>query len=249
MADTDSEDQPLKITYNIKFWVLQTLNWLGYILVTVIFIPWALAMHVVLGILAIPLAPLFIWGTGRNIFLYAYVITVMLPGKFIWFNFLRSNRRRGKVWDFEMGRPRPVPFDRRRRLSEAATRAPQTTSAFLTKLPPELRVQIYSHVFVGNSAHLHVMQHKTVRSTMRVPTISISSCPCTLKHDEDDIEEISCNHPSYKPMIQSQDKATGEYEMRDCGRLAMLRSCSQVYNEAIDLLYSEYNRISLLDCV
>lgn len=240
MPDED-ENQPLKVTYNIKFWFFQILNWLAYILVTIIFIPWALAMHVVLGLLAIPLSPLFCWSTGRNVFLYSYVITVMLPGKFIWFNFLRNNRRRGKIWDFEMGKPRPVPPQSRRRVSSSIAMTSQNASPFLIKLPPEVRQQIYRHIFIGNSSHLHIVQHKTEKSTMRVPKINIASYPCAHDHDEDDLEELSCNHPSYKSAIPSQAKTAEWYRTSNCGRLAILQSCRQIYKESINLLYSKSN--------
>ena len=127
------------LVHNTWFWFWQAVHWIGYGLISLIYVPWAIAMHLVILALLIPGAPLCCWRNGRKFFIYVYVITVVLPGKFIWMHMWIVTKRRGREWDFEMGRPRPIPLQSRRRLSEeihAAGNQLQEKSAFLTKLPP-----------------------------------------------------------------------------------------------------------------
>lgn len=241
-SGSEADDHPPKTTHNIWFWFWQSLSWLGYALVSVVYIPWALAVHFAIGALAIPLFPLCCMQRGRKVFIYAYVIAVLLPGRFIWFNFLIRNRRRGKVWDFEMGRPRPVPLKSRRRLSQdlsPAGKAFQTPSMFLTKLPPEVRLQIYRHLFIGRSTHFHIVQYKIQGSRAKPPSTKIRGYACTREFVGTHSTKCSCilgacggNNPPH-----SFDKSCYE----DCGgaRVAILQTCRLVYTEAVAVLYSQ----------
>lgn len=234
--DTQAPD----LAHNIWFWFWQAVYWIGYGFISLIFIPWAFAMHVLLLAAAIPLAPLCCWRGGRKVFIYFYVLTVMLPGKFIWFNALIRTRRRGKVWDFEMGRPRPIPLESRRRLSEDLPRdrtTSQAKSSFLTKLPPEIRLHIYRDIFVGASDHLHIVQRKVPGSKTKPPKIKIRGYLCAREHGEQKDAKCSCmlgSHAHHDPPHASEVNLPLSYSS---GRLALLQTCRQVYNEAIEQVY------------
>lgn len=230
------------LAHNIWFWFWQIVHWLGYALISVVYVPWAFAMHVIILVLLIPLAPLLCWRGGRKFFIYVYVITVVLPGKFIWFNTLVKTRRRGRVWDFEMGRPRPIPLQSRRRLSEdvePSKTTSQSGSAFLIKLPPEIRIQIYREIFTGASRHLHVVQRKEERSRGRPPVFKIRGYLCAREHGEQKDAKCNCmlgSHAHHSPPHESEVELPLNYSQ---GRLALLQTCRQVYNEAIEQLYRE----------
>ena len=242
MADiTELDDAlPPDLVHNIWFWFWQSLYWLRYALITILYVPWALAMHVVLLALAIPLLPLCSWRGGRKVFIYFYVVTVMLPGKFIWFNSLVRTRRRGRVWDFEMGRPRPIPLESRRRLSEDSERLErpdQSGSAFLTKLPPELRMLIYREIFVGGSDHLHIVQRKVPGTRTKPPTVKIKGYLCAREHQEPKNASCGCmlgSHAHHDPPHASELQLPKDYNR---GKLALLQTCRQIYSEAVEMVY------------
>ena len=245
MADEikETDAQPPDLAHNVWFWFWQAMYWIGYAMVTILYVPWAFVMHALILALAVPFAPLCCWRGGRKFFIYFYVITVMLPGKYIWFNTLVRTRRRGKVWDYEMGRPRPIPLDSRRRLSEdsgTSTKTSQSGSALLTKLPPEIRVLIYRQLFVGESKHLHIVQRKIERLKMKPPTVRIKSHLCAREHS--DPKHAKCNciigaHAHNDPPLEEEIMLPVDYNR---GKLALLQTCKQVYSEAIEQLYREH---------
>ena len=237
----ESDDRPPGLLNNTWFWFCQVLHWIGYTIITLIYVPWALAIHLLLAALAIPFAPALCFRTGRKAFIYTYVVTVMMPGKYIWFNAFIRTKRRGKVWDYEMGKPRAVPQNRRRLshdLQNKATKV-QADSQFLSKLPPEVRLQIYREVFVGGSSHLHIMTRRTKESRTGPPDIKVRGYLCNRKHSEEKFAACGCMvgaHAHHDPPHASEVQLPMQYGN---GRIAILQTCRKVYAEAIDLMYSK----------
>ena len=229
------DDTPPRLASNIGFWLWHGCCWAFYGLVTLIYVPWALAMHVVLAALAIPMIFICCWRAGRQVFLYAYVITVMLPGKFLWANLFRRNRRRARIFDFEMGKPRAIALQKRRRLSVSEQSKCQPTSQLLSKLPPEIRLHIYKHVFVGKSAWFNVMEGEVDPAKMKLgkPNFKTSAYPCVVIDSDitEGTREGTIRSLHRIPMICPNLKYLSN-------ALALLRTCRQVYCEGIDLLYS-----------
>lgn len=249
------DDRPPTLGHNIWFWFWQILHWVYWGLVSVIYIPWALAMHLLLAVAAVPLAPLCCMRNGRKVFIYTYVCAVMLPGKFIWFNAFLRTRRRGQVWDFEMGQPRAINTERRRRLSQDCrkieTGNSQEHSLLFTKLPPEIRLQIYNEVFFGGSSYLHITQSKVRESRRRPPQIKIHGYPCSKDLGGSRTSKCRCISGNHPHQTSSNLDDGGLVEERDTeaasGRIALLQTCRQIYSEAIDLLYrmlSAFHRLA-----
>ena len=235
------DDHPPGMLSNTWFWFWQVLCWIGYTIITLVYVPWALAMHLVLGVLAIPFLPALCTRFGRKVFIYTYVVTVMMPGKYIWFNAFLRTKRRGRIWDYEMGKPRPIPQDRRRLSHDTQVEStkPQKNSPFLSKLPPEVRMQIYKEVFVGCSSHLHIMTRRTKDSRTSPPDIKVRGYLCNRKHSEEKSATCGCMvgaHAHHDPPLPSEVQLPMRYGN---GRIAILQSCKKVYAEAIDLMYSK----------
>ena len=229
------DDAPPRLASNIGFWLWHGFCWFFYGLVTLIYVPWALAMHVVLAALAVPMIFICCWRAGRQVFLYAYVITVMLPGKFLWANLFRRNRRRARIWDFEMGKPRAIPLQKRRRLSVSDQSRCQPTSQLLSKLPPEIRLHIYKHVFVGRIAWFNVMEGEVDPAKMKLgkPNFKTSAYPCLFAEGDisEGTKEAAIRSLHRIPMICKDLKHLSN-------AIALLRTCRQVYLEGINFLYS-----------
>lgn len=235
------DDRPPGIFNSIWFWFWQVIYWIGYSVITIIYVPWALAMHVVLAALAIPFSPALCTLAGRKVFIYTYVVTVMMPGKYIWFNAFLRTKRRGRIWDYEMGKPRAIPQNRRRLSHDQQTgiTRPQNDSTFLSKLPPEIRMQIYKELFVGRSSHLHIINRRTKDSRTSPPDIKVRGYLCNRKHSEEKFATCGCMigaHAHHDPPHASEVQLPMHYGN---GRIAILQSCKKVYAEAIDLMYSK----------
>ncbi|KAL9098831.1 MAG: hypothetical protein Q9163_005574 [Psora crenata] len=231
----DFDDPPPRLVRAIAFWLWHPFCWAFYGLLTLIYIPWALAMHFLLLIAVIPFVFLCFWGGGRKVFLYFYVATVVLPGKLLWFSLFRRNRRRARVYDFEMHKPRAISLQKRRRLSIHEQVHSQPTSQLLTKLPPEIRLHIYRHVIVGSSDWFDVVDGDVspnkIKKGKRV--FKNRAYPCVLT--ESDIEEDALDYNlgvlHRRPRIRVSNNHLA-------AALALLQTCRQVYIEAIDPFYS-----------
>ena len=241
------DDHPPGILSNVCFWFWQITCWIGYAIISLIYVPWALAMHVILAVLAIPFAPVLCSRFGRKVFIYTYVVTVMMPGKYIWFNALLRTKRRGRVWDYEMGRPRAIPPNRRplsHHQHMTAAKA-QEGSRFLSRLPPEIRMQIYRELFVGDSSHLHVLTRRAKVSRTSPPEIQVRGYLCNRSHSEERFASCGCMvgaHAHHDPPISSETELP---TLIGNGRIAILQSCRKIYAEAIDLMYSKIKPPSL----
>ncbi|KAL9124899.1 MAG: hypothetical protein Q9217_005827 [Psora testacea] len=229
------DDPPPKLVRNIAFWLWHIFCWTYYGLVTLVYIPWALAMHAVLIAAAIPLSLLCFWRGGRKVFLYFYCIFVLLPGKFLWFNLYRRNRQRGRVYDFEMDKPRAIPLQNRRRLSVSEQATAQPTSQLLNKLPPEIRHHIYRHAFIGDSAWFDVIDSEVYPDKLKKGkrVFKNRAYPCVLT--ESDTEEDSLD---YNLSILHRTPRICRDDNHLAAGLALLQTCRQIYMEAIGLFYS-----------
>ena len=231
----DFNDPPPRLARSVAFWPWHVFCWTFYCLVTIVYVPWSLAMHGILLAAAIPLSFLCCWRGGRKIFLYFYVITVMLPGKFLWFNLFRRNRRRGRVYDFETDKPRAISLQKRRRLSLPAQVIPQPTSQLLTKLPPEIRLHIYKRAILGDSNWFDVVDREVQPGNHKKGKCVFKNraYPCVITESdlEDDTLENRLSFLHRIPRIRRHDNhlAAG---------LALLRTCRQIYTESIGLFYS-----------
>ncbi|KAL9008651.1 MAG: hypothetical protein Q9173_006244 [Seirophora scorigena] len=128
-----------------------------------------------------------------------------------------AERRRKELLE---NAPQPLPAHRARTLSVLPTSKSQAQSAFLTRLPLEVRQEIYTYVIGSNLAHIvrkgRKLAHVRCKHTQEMDllrwcrTAAIGTC-----HDNASMLASTSN-----------------------GNIALLRSCSQIYNEAISLLYS-----------
>lgn len=242
------DDPRPKLIKNVGFWIWQMACWFFWALVTLVYLPWALAMHIVIGVFALVFSVACCWRRGRQVFLYIYVVSVMLPGKFLWFNFFQLNRRRGRVWDFEMGKPRPIPLQDRRRVSVSDHTLIQTSSPLFSKLPAEIRMRIYREVLVGDADWFNIIEGSTskpFKDPKKKPKRDFKAVayPCTWREyvlDEPGLEEEGIRSLHRVPHIRRD-------VTRKSGGPALLRTCRLIYKESIDLLYTQptFNFIDL----
>ncbi len=147
--------------------------------------------------------------------------------------------KREREWDYEMGKPIPLPRDRKRRLSQIRSKIGfQSSSSFLAKLPVEIRLEIYKYAIVQDSNHVHLAVHWTRRPGERGTYSHIHGHPCNQPLTEIPVSDCNCNH-SVSAGVQRPHNQFIIPENHGRGRLALPRTCTQVYRETIDLLYSE----------
>lgn len=129
---------------------------------------------------------------------------------------------------------------------------------FFTKLPFEIRLQIYKEVIVGNGEHVHVVVH----SPMRSPNCGFDPHAAANAMRAGKIRGYHCNHAvdkfvSTAPGWHHLDPAEAEVvyagynviagthfsinfpKNRGWGPVTLVKCCKQIYLEAIDLLYSK----------
>lgn len=225
---------PPSLWDGIGFWIWHSACWLFYLLVSLLYIPWALAMHVLLGLLLVLVLPFFYWRLPRRVMLYTYVVLVMVPGKFFWYNFWRSNRRRGQVWDYEMGKPKPVQVAKRRRLSISESIKTQASSPLFAKLPPEIRLRIYKHVILGDSHWLNIMGWLQIEPN-KSKDIRIRAYPCIFSEKDDDRSDEDLTATIRKLHRNPHTRTSSNVNKMGLG---LLQSCRKVYVEAIELFYT-----------
>ena len=228
----DRNDPPPKTVHHIGFWTWQTICWIFYGLMTLIYIPYAVVLHIIFALVITLVGCLPYWShRSRKPFVLMYVLTVMMPGKYLWYNLFRDNRRRGKIWDYEMARPRAVPVQKRRRISDAGLEKPQTASLLL-KLPAEIRLRIYKEIIVGEADFLSIIEPPTQSKNEMPKDRRPRAHPCFLFGTDRDEAILESNlrilHRTPR-MTLSEPLAMG---------LPLLQTCRQVYREAINLMYS-----------
>lgn len=136
--------------------------------------------------------------------------------------------------------PCPLPKQRKRRLS-MGERHPQATSAFLTRLPFDIRYMIYKIVLQHGIVHRHVTEQKVFDSEGRRIRNRIRSRGCT-------------NTPQFPDYCWYGPGVATEYEYRcvnaddnwidwcmlgtcGAGPLTLTKICRQIYGETIEMLY------------
>lgn len=115
--------------------------------------------------------------------------------------------------------PQPLPVDRARRLSTLPARTTQTQCNFLTRLPLEVRQEVYTYVLGGNLAHVVCKDRRLAHVRCK---------------DNRETDFVRCCR--FATVGTCHDRAS-QLASTSNGNVALLRSCIQVYMEAVELLY------------
>ena len=139
-------------------WVRQIAAWLALLLLV---IPLFVIFPILCVLLVLLLYPFAILYRQKDPFVRHCYSAAGFPTIFVR-RYRHSFERREMEWDYEMGKPIPLSRERKRPFypTRSNIRA-QSSSLFLTKLPVELRLEIYKHVFIGDGIHTHVEVHWT----------------------------------------------------------------------------------------
>ena len=150
-------------------------------------------------------------------------------------------QRQQAEWDYELGKPPPLPRKRKRRLSEGQNELKtQSSSLFLSKLPAEIRLQIYEQVIFGDCIHLHVAVHRTRNTKEKRMSSRIHGHPCSQPISSLPTNECTCYGLGYYSHSRPHTMLTLP-ENQGRGRLALSKTCKQIYVETIELLYRKYS--------
>ena len=131
--------------------------------------------------------------------------------------------------------PKPLPKKRRRRLSEVpAIRQP--TSGLLTRLPTEIRLEIYRLVILAGTTHWHVVELRRIGGGRyaRQPRNIL----CALKnrrahpHDATIAAELATPHSHGNEILEWTLSTTFFHS-----DLAIAKTCRQIYLECIHIPY------------
>ena len=236
-------------------WIEQIGCGLGYALLVLLML---ICSPFIYNLLPILLCPLLCSSAGRQRFKLIYKNAAVLPFKILWFYHLRCKRQAQEI-AFERTKPRPLPLQLRRRLSQAPYCAQtQLGASFFTKLPFEIRLQIYKEVIVGNGKHVHVVVHSPMRNPDGV--LEVHANANAMRAGK--IRGYHCDHAfdqtvSTAPAWHLVDAAEAEVvyagynviarthfsisfpKNRGWGPVTLVKCCKQMYLEAIDLLYSK----------
>lgn len=243
-------------------WIVQICCALGYVLIVLVIL---VCSPLIYNLLPILLCPLLCSSAGRQRYRLIYKSAAILPFRILWFYHLRCRWQAQEV-AFERERPHPLPLQLRRRLSQAPYCAEsQSRASFFTKLPFEIRLQIYREVIVGDGEHVHVVVHSPMRNpddgtdtyananAMRAGKIrgyrcdhafdeSISSPPAWhVVHGAWHVvhaAEAEVIYAGYN-LIARTHFSISFPKNRGRGPVTLVQSCKQIYLEAIDLLYSK----------
>ena len=236
-------------------WIAQICYGLGYVLIVLVIL---VCSPFVYSLLPIILCPLLCSSTGRQKFRLIYKNAAVLPFKALWFYHLLCRRQAQEI-AFEREKPRPLPLQLRRRLSQVPYGAEtQLGASFFTKLPFEIRLQIYKEVIIGDGKHVHVVVHSPWRkpdgaidphanaNAMRVGQIrgyhcnhafdkTISTTPSSHVVDAAEAEIVYAGYS----IIAQEHFSISFPKNRGWGPVTLAKACRQMYLETIDLLYSK----------
>ena len=230
-----------------NYYLVRSWKWIyrtGFIILVVFLIVFPI-LCITLALLLFPidwlLTCLF---SARRLPNYHYVCmgacldAIKLPG-FVLARYRSCFQRQQAEWDYELGKPPPVPQRRKRRLSRGhENRKVQSSSLLLSTLPAELRLQIYGHVIAGDCMHLHIAVHRIRGPKDKRISSRIHGHPCSQPISFNPTNECTCY--GFGHYGQSRPHAVLTLpEHRGRGRLALSKTCKQVYMETIELLYRE----------
>ena len=146
-------------------------------------------------------------------------------------------QRQQAEWDYELGKPPPLPRKRKRRLSRGQNELKaQSSSLFLNKLPAEIRLQIYENVISGDCIHLHLAVHRLKDPKEKRMSSRIHGHPCSQPISSTPTNECTCYGLGYYGHSRPHTMLTPP-EHQGRGRLALSKTCKQIYRETIELLY------------
>lgn len=235
-------------------WIAQICCGLGYVIIVLAIL---VCIPVVYLLLPIILSPLLCYTAGRQRFKLIIKNSAIFIVKVVWFYHVLCKRQAQEL-AYEREKHRPLPLQLRRRLSHTPC-CPETQlkSSFFTKLPFEIRLQIYKEVIVGDGDHVHVVVHSPMKHPYRAGDIRAEKNAMRAGK----IRGYRCNHAfDYKVGTPPVWHLVEHYEAevvyagynvivrthpsilfrdRGSGPIALVGCCKQMYLEAIDLLYSE----------
>ena len=232
-----------------NYYLVRSWKWIyrtGFILLVFVFLVIFPILCIAIALLMFPfdwiLTSAFGFWRGRWSPKYNYecmglcLDAIKVPGLVLG-NYRSVFQRQQAAWDYEMGKPPPLPQKRKRRLSLGQTElVSQSSTPFLTKLPAELRLHIYGHVIAGDCIHLHVAVHRTKKPKDKRTSSRIHGHPCSQPISSTPTNECTCYGFGYYGQSRPHGQLTLP-ENQGRGRLALSKTCKQIYMETINLLY------------
>lgn len=243
---------PAKACHRDLSWIRQICCGLGYVLIVLTILVCGPLVYI---LLPISLCPLLCSSAGRQRFKLIYKIAAVLPFKILWFYHLHC-KRQAQEKAFEREKPRPLPLQLRRRLSQAPYCAESQRASFFTKLPFEIRLQIYKEVIVGHAKHVHVVVHSLEKNSgsvldahvnaMRAGRIRGYHCDHAFDRVISNASAWHLVDPAEAEVIYAGYNVIAQTHFsidfpKDRGRgpVTLVKCCKQMYLEAVDLLYSK----------
>ncbi len=155
------------------------------------------------------------------------------------YEYYRKNSKKLSLeWDIEKAKPLPLARLRRGFVSQELITSPQPRSCLITRLPAELRLQIYKEIILGNSTHVHITVHRAYKPGKRRPMSRMHGQFCNFCITRIPVNDCLCfDAVSYGPAIPRCRAPYPENSGR--GILALSKTCRQIYTETIVLLYSQ----------
>lgn len=228
--DTPTIGKPTKTSFMIR----QVVEFVFFICLTICIIISSLVYITLVTFTILPLG--MISRQWRNISAW-YIAPLQLQCHF--YRFYRKNSKRlSSEWDIEKAKPTPLAQLRRSFFSQEWIIPPQVRSNEFTKLPAEIRLQIYKEVIVGSSTHVHIAVHQTKKPGRKRSTSRIHGSLCSHRITKAPIMDCKCfDIGSCGPTIPRCQTPYSEASGR--GILALSKTSKQIYMETIGLLYSQ----------
>ena len=232
-----------------NYYLVRSWKWIyrtGFILLVFIFLIVFPLLCITIALLLFPfdwlLTSIFGFWQGRWSPKYNYecmgicLDAIKVPGLVLG-EYRSAFQRQQAVWDYELGKPSPLPQKRKRRLTNGQTElVSQSPSPLLAKLPAELRLHIYEYVIAGDCIHFHVAVHRTKKPKDKRTSSRIHGHPCSQPVSSTPTNECTCYGFGYYGQSRPHGQLTLP-ENQGRGRLALSKTCKQIYKETINLLY------------
>jgi len=157
------------------------------------------------------------------------------------FDYYRDNSKRlASEWDIEKARPIPLARLPRGFDSQELLTSSLPGPSGITRLPIELRLQIYREVILGNSTHVHITVHRARKPGKRRLMSRMHGQFCMFDVRQNPVNDCNCfiiSSYGYGRALPRCQAPFSEHAGR--GILALSRTCKQIYGETIPLLYSQ----------